>query len=206
MILIVMGVTGSGKTTIGKLLANRMGAVFADADGYHPPRNLAKLASGTPLTDEDRQPWLERLNGLLLQWQEQQTGGVLACSALKDAYRATLTRGLPEGAARFVLLEGSRALIAERLAHRREHFMNPALLDSQFATLEDPGGDALRVSNDGTPDQTVDAVLSQLRVNPAVTTFGDITKGVQDAAEPSKGVAAGLETHEEVPGRSAPEE
>lgn len=163
MIVILMGVTGSGKTTVGRLLAEKAGAVFADGDDYHPAANRAKLSAGTPLTDADRQPWLERLNALLRDWNRGQSGGVLACSALKTKYRATLLDGLPPGAAVFVLLEGSRDLIAGRLAGRHEHFMNPALLDSQLATLESPGREALHISNAGTPEQTVATIVSYLR-------------------------------------------
>ena len=100
MIVVLMGVSGSGKTTIGTLLAERMHAVFADADDYHSAANKAKMAAGHPLNDEDRQPWLETLNSLLLEWFEAGEGGVLACSALKDVYRKTLVRGLPPSAVR----------------------------------------------------------------------------------------------------------
>jgi gluconokinase len=161
MIVVLMGVSGSGKTTIGTLLAERMNTTFADADTYHSAANKAKMAAGQPLTDQDRQPWLETLNTLLLQWFEAGKGGVLACSALKDAYRQTLVRGLPLNAYRFVLLDGSKELIAERLAHRKNHYMNPDLLDSQFATLELPA-DALRVTNDHAPAVVVDEIMNHL--------------------------------------------
>jgi gluconokinase len=161
MIVLLMGVSGSGKTTIGELLAGRMGVVFADADDYHSAANKAKMAAGTPLTDEDREPWLETLNALLLGWYGGGNGGVLACSALKAAYRVTLTRGLPEGAVRLVWLDGSKELIAGRLAHRANHFMNSKLLDSQLATLEPPL-DALRVVNDKAPGEIVGEIVKQL--------------------------------------------
>jgi len=161
MIVVVMGVSGSGKTTIGELLAAKTGAVFADADDYHSAANRAKMAAGTPLTDEDREPWLETLNALLLWWFRSGNGGVLACSALKAAYRTTLTRGFPEGTVRLVWLDGSKDLIAERLAHRENHYMNPKLLDSQLATLEPPV-DALRVVNDKPPVEIVDEILGAL--------------------------------------------
>ena len=162
MIVVLMGVSGSGKTTIGTLLAKRMAASFADADDYHSPANKAKMAAGHPLNDQDRQPWLETLNSLLLQWFEAGKGGVLACSALKDAYRKTLVRGLPPNAFHFVLLDGSKHLIAERLAERQNHYMNPDLLDSQLATLEPPA-DALRITNDRAPNPVVDEILQHLQ-------------------------------------------
>jgi gluconokinase len=161
MILVLMGVTGSGKTTIGTLLAKRMQTVFADADDYHSAANKAKMAAGHALNDEDREPWLETLNGLLRGWAAGSGAGVLACSALKEAYRKTLVGGLAEGTAVFVLLDGSKELIAERLSERRNHYMNPKLLDSQMATLEPPK-DALRIVNDGTPDEVADRILDEL--------------------------------------------
>ena len=161
MIVVLMGVTGSGKTTIGTLLAKRMATSFADADDYHSAANKAKMAAGHPLTDQDRQPWLETLNSLLLQWFEAGKGGVLACSALKDAYRKTLVRGLPPNAFAFVLLDGSKQMIAERLADRKNHYMNPDLLDSQFATLEPPV-DALRITNDRAPELVIDEIMNHL--------------------------------------------
>lgn len=174
LIVIVMGVTGSGKTTIGQLLASRTHVQFADGDDFHPAANKAKLAAGTPLTDADRQPWLERLDALLLDWHRSGEGGVLACSALKATYRETLLKGLPAGAAVFVLLEGSRALIAARLTQRHEHFMNPALLDSQLATLEEPGEGVLHVCNDGTPDGAVDKIVAH---------FGSLRAEAPDAGD-----------------------
>jgi gluconokinase len=158
MVVVLMGVSGAGKTTIGTLLAERAGATFADADDYHPAANKAKMAAGHPLNDEDRQPWLETLNGLLRGWYAQQASGVLACSALKEKYRATLASGMPEGTVKFVLLEGSRELISERLAERKHEYMNPKLLDSQLATLEVPA-DALCVVNDKAPEVIVDEIL-----------------------------------------------
>ena len=126
MIVVLMGVTGSGKTTIGTLLAERTGTTFADADDYHPQANKQKMAAGHPLNDEDRAPWLQTLNGLLRQWHTSGTGGVLACSALKEKYRETLADGMPPGTVKFVLLDGSKELISERLAARKLEFMNSA--------------------------------------------------------------------------------
>ena len=162
MIVVLMGVSGSGKTTIGTLLAERAGTVFADADDYHPAANKAKMAAGHALNDEDRQPWLETLNGVLRGWQESGKGGVLACSALKAKYRETLSAGMPEGAVQFVLLDGSQELIAGRLAQRQHEYMNPKLLESQLATLERPK-DALRVVNDKSPEEIVREILEMVK-------------------------------------------
>jgi gluconokinase len=165
MIVVLMGVTGSGKTTIGTLLAECMGTVFADADDYHPLANKEKMAAGHPLNDADRQPWLETLNGLLRGWYTDEVrggGGVLACSALKEKYRETLASGLPSRTVRFVLLDGAKELIAERLAQRHHEYMNPDLLDSQIATLEPPK-DALRICNDRAPEEVVDEILEQIK-------------------------------------------
>jgi len=161
MIVVLMGVSGSGKTTIGMLLAERTGAVFADADDYHPAANKAKMAAGHPLNDEDRQPWLETLNRLMAAWHSTGKSGVLACSALKQKYRATLQQGMPDGAVRFVWLDGSPELLKERLAARHHEYMNPNLLQSQFDTLEPPA-DALRIVNDRSPDEVVDGIEKQL--------------------------------------------
>ncbi len=161
MIVVLMGVSGSGKTTIGMLLAERTGAVFADADDYHPAANKAKMAEGQPLNDEDRQPWLETLNQLLLGWLREGKPGVLACSALKEKYRLTLSQGIAESELRFVWLDGPKALIAERLAKRHHEFMNSKLLDSQIATLEIPK-DALRVEIDSEPEEIVERILEQV--------------------------------------------
>ena len=165
MIVVLMGVTGSGKSTIGTLLAERTGAVFADADDYHPLANKEKMASGHPLNDDDRQPWLETLNGLMRGWFEAGKNGVLACSALKESYRATLAAGMPKGAVTFVWLDGTRDLIAERLAERHHEFMNPALLESQFATLEPPAN-ALRIVNDRSPEEIVRQILEHVSSEP----------------------------------------
>ena len=158
MIVVLMGVSGSGKTTIGTLLAERAGAVFADADDYHPLANKQKMASGQPLNDVDRQPWLEELNRLMLGWFASGSSGVLACSALKAKYRDTLGWGMPKGAVHFVLLDGSRELIAERLAAREHEYMNPNLLDSQLKTLEPPT-DAFTIVNDRAPEIIAEEIL-----------------------------------------------
>jgi gluconokinase len=164
MIVVLMGVSGSGKTTIGILLAQRTGTIFADADDYHPAANKEKMRAGIPLNDEDRQPWLEILNGLLRGWYQSHEGGVLACSALKESYRQTLQKGIPPNAIAFVWLDADKELLCERLAGRHHEYMNPKLLDSQLETLEPPK-DALRVVNDRTPAEVVDEILQH--VSPA---------------------------------------
>ena len=132
MIAVVMGVSGSGKTTIGEALARALGWRFLDADDYHPPQNVAKMAAGQPLDDADRAPWLDRLNAML----RGEADTVLACSALKERYR----RRLGEGVARieWVYLKGDYELIRSRLAQRRHRYMPASLLESQFAALEPP--------------------------------------------------------------------
>jgi gluconokinase len=139
MIVLVMGVSGSGKTTIGERLAATLGARFLDADDFHPPENVAKMAAGTPLTDEDRAPWLARLTETL----RGETNAVLACSALKEKYRETLRQGLRDF--RIVHLKGSYDFIHARLAARQHRYMPASLLQSQFAALEAPG-DAIEVN------------------------------------------------------------
>lgn len=161
VIIVLMGVTGSGKTTIGALLAARLGVAFADADDYHPPANKEKMRAGQPLDDRDRAPWLAALNGVMRGWNASGLGGILACSALKEKYRDALRSGMPEGAVRFVMLDGTRELIAARLAQRRHEYMNPILLDSQFAAMELPE-DALVIANDRTPGETVDIILRHM--------------------------------------------
>ena len=161
MIVVLMGVSGSGKTTIGTLLAQRTGTIFADADDYHPQANKDKMRAGIPLNDEDREPWLEILNGLLRGWYQSGESGVLACSALKEKYRQTLESGIPAEAITFVWLDPGKQLLSERLAARHHEYMNPNLLDSQMATLEPPK-DALRVAGDRTPDEVVDRILEHV--------------------------------------------
>ena len=169
MIVVLMGVSGSGKTTIGTLLAERAGAVFADADDYHPLANKQKMAAGYPLDDTDRQPWLETLNQMLQGWFRQGSSGVLACSALKAKYRDTLAAGMPEGTVHFVLLEGSPDLIAQRLAGRKHEYMNPNLLASQLKTLEPPSeAEAYRIVNDRPPNVIVDNILAHVAVSKGI--------------------------------------
>jgi gluconokinase len=163
MIVVVMGVSGSGKTTIGKLLAERLGCEFLDGDDYHPPQSVAKMASGTPLADADRWPWLERLNALL----RKRNDAVLACSALKQAYRERLAQGIAH--CEFVFLRGSFDLIRERLESRRHRYMPATLLQSQFDALEPPAG-AIEVNVAEPPEACIAAALAALAARkPGIT-------------------------------------
>jgi gluconokinase len=163
VIVIVFGVSGAGKTTIGKLLAEELGWHFYEADDFHPRANVDKMRRGIPLTDEDRWPWLESLRGLISQCVEARQNAVLACSALKRAYRQYLR---VSAKVKLVFLRGEYALIAEQLRHRRGHFMNPALLQSQFADLEEPPPDegVLTVELGRTPQKLVEEIKAKLHL------------------------------------------
>lgn len=154
-LLVVMGVSGSGKSTVGAALAQRLGVPYEDADDLHPPANIAKMSAGIPLDDDDRGPWLEAIGTWLADHDEQ--GGVIACSALKRSYREVLDRHAPR--CRFVHLAGSREVIARRQASRPGHFMPASLLDSQFAILEPLGPEEHGVVID--VDQSVDAMVDE---------------------------------------------
>ena len=143
--LVVMGVSGSGKSTIAAQLAGRIGAVYVDGDDLHPPENVAKMRSGTPLTDADRWPWLDKVAEVLVDERDRGHGVVIACSALRRAYRARLRDGT-DGRAHFIFLDASFAVIHARLAVRVHHFMPEALLRSQFETLERPTADETDVT------------------------------------------------------------
>ncbi|WP_224702778.1 gluconokinase [Devosia aquimaris] len=136
-IIIAMGVSSSGKSTVGQSIARRLHVPFLDGDGYHPPANVEKMRSGTPLTDEDRWPWLEKLAVALHEAAERKGASVGACSALKKVYRDYLVEKAGEPIL-FVYLDGSREVIGERMARRQHEYMPTSLLDSQFATLEVP--------------------------------------------------------------------
>jgi carbohydrate kinase (thermoresistant glucokinase family) len=136
-IVVVMGVAGAGKTTVGKRLADLLGAPFHEGDQFHPPENVAKMSGGTPLDDADRLPWLRAIAAAIDRARSEGRGMVVACSALKRAYRDILIG--PRAEVRLAYLRGTRDLIQARLQARRDHFMPPALLPSQFAALEEPG-------------------------------------------------------------------
>ena len=136
MIIIIMGVSGSGKSTLGRALANSLSWHFIEGDDFHPPENVDKMSRGEPLDDADRQPWLAALNARLREHAAAREGAVLACSALKKAYRETLSSKVDD--LHFVFLRGDPEVILRRLARRRGHFMPPSLLDSQIKTLEPP--------------------------------------------------------------------
>jgi gluconokinase len=162
-IAVLMGVSGSGKTTVARGVAQREGWRLVEGDAFHPPANVAKMHAGTPLTDEDRWPWLRAIAREIDAMRGRGESAVVACSALKRAYRDILIGARTDVV--LVYLQGSRALIAERIAARRDHFMPPALLDSQFATLEEPGPDERPtvVSIAPLPDAIVDAVVRELK-------------------------------------------
>jgi gluconokinase len=153
MVLIVMGVSGTGKTTIGKALAAELGWAFVEGDDFHPAENVEKMSAGIPLNDEDRRPWLQALRGRVDEACERGEDIVLACSALKHDYREYLERHDPE-CVHYVYLHGSEELIRRRLAERKGHFMAPTLLESQFEALEPPEG-ALQVDITPAPEVIV---------------------------------------------------
>jgi gluconokinase len=161
MIVVLMGVTGTGKTTVGRVLAADLGWTFRDADDFHPAANVEKMRRGVPLDDEERAPWLAALASLIDDTVARGENLVLACSALKHSYQDYLRHDLAD--VRYVELWGSPELIARRLAGRKGHFMNPSLLPSQFAILEPPA-DAIRVEVSGTPRAIASEIRSRLGV------------------------------------------
>ncbi len=156
MILVVMGVSGCGKSTVGAEAARQLGWVFQDADDYHSSENIAKMRQGIPLQDRDREGWLQTLADLIRNYEERQASMILACSALKQTYRDRL---LISSAVKVVYLKGSQQVIAQRLAGRPSHFMNPALLDSQFQILEEPD-EALVVNVEWSLVAQVEAIVT----------------------------------------------
>jgi gluconokinase len=155
--IIVMGVSGCGKSLISARIAQALDGVFEDADDFHPTSNIKKMAGGTPLTDDDRAPWLDILRERIVLNQRQTACYVLACSALKQSYRDRLRGNDSPETLAFIYLEGSKELIRQRM-EARDHFMPPALLDSQFATLEKPE-DGIAIDIELTPDEIVAAIL-----------------------------------------------
>jgi gluconokinase len=170
MIILVMGITGSGKTTVGQLLAERLHWEFADADDFHSAANKEKMHNGIPLTDADRQPWLLAIRDQIWRWIAAKENGVMTCSALKQSYRDLLLspgegNAHPDASEiKIVYLRGSYQLIAGRVRARQGHFAGEELLSSQFAALEEPR-DALTIDVDQTPEQIVDEALRRLHLS-----------------------------------------
>jgi gluconokinase len=165
--LVVMGVSGSGKSTIADRLAGRLEWTYEDGDRFHPPGNVAKMSAGQPLSDEDRWPWLQAIADEIDRVCKAGERAVIACSALKRAYRDVLVHGRDD--VRIIYLEGTQDLIASRLSSRKGHFMPPGLLASQFKTLEPPdeSENPVTVSIDASVDAIVDDVIQQLGLRPA---------------------------------------
>lgn len=161
--VVVMGVAGSGKTTVGRLLAEKLGWHYQEGDALHSPANVEKMRNAIPLTDEDRWPWLRSIAAVIDDWRARGEHGVVTCSALKRAYRKIIVDDRPD--VTLVYLRGSKDLIAARLAARRGHYMPVALLDSQFATLEEPGRDEhpIVVPIEGTPEEIAGRAETELR-------------------------------------------
>ncbi|MGA5080191.1 gluconokinase [Streptomyces griseoincarnatus] len=159
-VVVVMGVAGTGKTTIGPLIAARLGVPYAEGDDFHPQSNIAKMSAGTPLTDDDRWPWLDAIG----DWAQGRAGlgGVVSCSALKRSYRDRLRAAAPGVV--FVHLTGDRALVEDRMSHRQGHFMPTALLDSQFATLQplEPDEAGVAVNVTGSPEEITERAATAL--------------------------------------------
>jgi len=156
---IVMGVSGSGKTSVGKSLAKHLGWDFYDADDFHPPENVAKMAKTIPLTDSDRAPWLAALHELISSSLARNLPGVLACSALKERYRQKLLEG--KDGVRLIYLKGSYDLIWSRMSARKDHYMKPHMLQSQFETLEEPVN-ALIVDVTPSVDEILKVILQNM--------------------------------------------
>lgn len=156
MVFIVMGVSGCGKTTVGKMLADKLHQPFYDADDFHPPENVKKMGSGKPLNDDDRKPWLENLANQIKEWNNN-SGAILACSALKESYRCLLISKSKD--VQFVYLKGDRDTILKRMKARQGHYMPPELLDSQFEALKEPDS-SITVSIDKTPKELVREIVN----------------------------------------------
>jgi gluconokinase len=161
MIVLLMGVSGSGKTTIGNLLADTLRWRFYDGDDFHPAANVQKMSSGIPLDDDDRQPWLNALNTLMRECNERNESAVVACSALKNSYREILAKEIND--LHFVYLKGDYELIVQRLHSRKGHFMKPGMLRSQFDALEEPGTGVM-IEIDAPPHDVVSMIRKALGV------------------------------------------
>lgn len=163
MVVVIFGVAGVGKTTVGKLLSQEMGWQFYDADDFHPRSNVEKMRNGQPLTDEDRQPWLQRLRELIERCLAESENASLACSALKKKYRDQLRAG-PD--VKFVFLRADRARVAEQLKNRRGHYFDAKLLDAQFGDLEEPksGENVVTIELRGEPRDVVNDVILRARL------------------------------------------
>lgn len=183
-VLVLMGVSGVGKTTTGQRLAKKLGWEFRDADEFHPAENIEKMKSGEPLTDDDRWPWLDAIGG----WMDARLGNgghaIVTCSALRRIYRERLLSGRPD--VRLVFLKGSKALIADRLTRRNGHFMPPGLLESQFNTLEEPRRDerAIVVDVSKSPSRVVSSILRY--VEPRMPMPGQIPRPVKREPYPHR--------------------
>ena len=166
-LLVIMGVSGSGKTTVALNLVSRLDWPFQEGDALHSAANIAKMRAGIPLTDEDRRPWLQNVAAWIDGQRANGVPGIITCSALKQEYRAIITDGRPE--VRLVYLRGSFELISRRLAQRQGHFMPALLLQSQFDTLEEPGPDenALMVDAGAPPDQIATEIITRLNLKPS---------------------------------------
>ena len=174
MVIILMGVSGAGKTVVGQALAARLGWAFEDADKWHPAANVEKMRRGIALNDEDRKPWLEALNRGIREWIANGRKTVLACSALKARYRETLRSGVHDPASlRLVFLKASYEQIDQRLRERRGHYMPESLLRSQFKTLEEPSAaEALTVDASQTTPTIVDEIIARLSITAPSTRPG----------------------------------
>jgi gluconokinase len=160
MVILLMGVSGSGKTTIGQMLSGQLNWPFIDGDSLHSAGNIAKMAAGIPLTDDDRAPWLQSIHAVIERWQAQHKNGIVASSALKEQYRQIL---LTSSETKLVYLRGSYDLIYSRMQHRPGHYMKPEMLQSQFATLEDPK-DAIVVDISLSAEQIVSTIRQKLAI------------------------------------------
>lgn len=170
MIVILMGVSGAGKTTIGQILTGKLGWPLFDADEFHSAASIEKMRNGIPLEDADRWPWLDRMNAMLREREARGESVLLACSALKQAYRDRLSKGTAE--LRWIYLKGKFELIRNRLEARKGHYMKAGLLESQFAALEEPE-DAISIDIDDSPNSIADTILRRLQALPARKTGSD---------------------------------